>query len=160
MWPACEVGVRSFLAEGLPSVIDQTPVPLRVLAAERTFLEKAMLLHEESFRPPDKPRKLRMARHYYDLWCLIEAGIGERAISDAQLFESVADHRRVFFAQSWVDYDTLRRGSLRLVPTEDRLASWEEDYQAMESFFGGEAPPSWPQLLSAVRSFEQKTNAQ
>jgi hypothetical protein len=33
-----------------------------------------MLLHEETFRPKDRPRKARLARHYYDLWCLITRG--------------------------------------------------------------------------------------
>lgn len=48
--------------------------PARVLAAERIFFEKALLLHEETFRPADKSRKIRMARHYYDVWCLITRG--------------------------------------------------------------------------------------
>lgn len=65
----------------------------RTLAAERTFWEKAMLLHEETFRPPDKPRQIRMARHYYDLWCLITRGVAERAAADQPLFERVAEHR-------------------------------------------------------------------
>ena len=158
MWPSSEVTVRTFLAEGLPHVVDQTAIPVRVLAAERTFFEKAMLLHEERFRPPEKVRKSRMARHYYDLWCMIGAGVGSKAASDLSLFESVVSHRKVFFAQSWVDYDDLKRGTLRLIPRPDQLASWEKDYREMEIFFGGEAPPSWTDLIEVVRRFEDEFN--
>lgn len=76
------------------------PFFVRVLAAERTFWEKACLLHEETFRPTDRPRKLRMARHYYDLWCLLRAGVGDRALADTALFARVAEHREVFFRYS------------------------------------------------------------
>ncbi len=45
------------------------------------FWEKAMLLHEEIFRRDEtKDRRKAMARHYYDLFRLIQAGIGDQAI--------------------------------------------------------------------------------
>jgi hypothetical protein len=89
--------------EKFPILDNDASTKVRVLAAERTFWEKACLLHEETFRPPDKPRKLRMARHYYDLWCLLKAGIGKKALANPALFQRVAEHREVFFRYSWVD---------------------------------------------------------
>ncbi|MGH9914523.1 MAG: hypothetical protein ACRD63_04445 [Pyrinomonadaceae bacterium] len=65
-----------------------------------------------------------MARLYYDLWCLIEKGIAEQATGDSGLFERVAAHREIFFGQNWVDYATLRPGSLRVLPLADQLPSW------------------------------------
>ena len=82
-------------------------VSVRAVSLERIFWEKAMLLHEETFRPPEKKRKARMVRHYYDLYRLIDAGIGHKAAGDLELFERIAAHRQVYFRYTWVDYDTL-----------------------------------------------------
>ncbi|MCD4706656.1 MAG: nucleotidyl transferase AbiEii/AbiGii toxin family protein [Candidatus Sabulitectum sp.] len=62
----------------LPRKKIPTSIHVRALAPERAFWEKAMLLHEERCRPPDKKRKPRMARHYYDLWCLITPQISRQ----------------------------------------------------------------------------------
>jgi hypothetical protein len=99
-----------------------------------------------------------MARHYYDLYCLIEADIGHQASGDLELFDRIATNRQIYFRQNWVDYDTLRPGSLRLVPTEEQLADWKSDYTAMkdEMFFG--KPPAFDDLIDSVREFQDVFN--
>ncbi len=57
-----------------------------------------------------------MARHYYDLYRLIQTGIADDAAADRDLFFRIACHRKVFFRYSWMDYSTLAPGKLRLVP--------------------------------------------
>lgn len=101
---------------------------------------------------------IRMARHYYDLYCLIEAGIGHKASGDIELFDRIAAHRQVYFRYTWVDYDTLRPGSLRIVPLEDQLPDWKSDYTAMkdEMFFG--KPPAFDDLINTVREFQDVFN--
>jgi hypothetical protein len=123
-WPHSECPIQPYLAERFPQLMPEGPFPIRVLAAERTFWEKACLLHEETFRPADKPRKLRMARHYYDLWCLLRAGVGERALANTALFQRVAEHREIFFRCAWVDYSTHKPGTFRLTQPMDHLANW------------------------------------
>ena len=99
-----------------------------------------------------------MARHYYDLYRLIKAGIGDKASGDLELFDRIAAHRQVYFRYSWVDYDTLRPGRLRLVPPEDQLSDWKSDYTAMkgEMFFG--EPPAFDDLIQIVREFQDSFN--
>lgn len=157
-WPSESRAFMPYLAEALPDIAPDAKVSFRTLAAERTFWEKAALLHEETFRPADKPRNLRMARHYYDLWCLISRGLAEKASSEEELFKRVAEHRQVFFRWSWVDYETLRRGTLRLLPREGQLASWRLDYEAMSGsmFFG--TVPAFDEVLKVVGDFERRFN--
>jgi hypothetical protein len=51
-------------------------------------------------------------------------------------------HRRVFFRKSRAARESLRPGTLRLLPELDQRAAWERDYAAMrESMFFGEVPP-------------------
>lgn len=157
-WPAESKVLTSYVLEKFPALGREPSVPVRVLAAERTFWEKACLLHEETFRPADKPRKVWMARHYYDLWCLLEAGTGERALANMDLFNRVAEHREIFFRQSWVDYSTHHPGTFRLVPLPEQVAAWEADFEAMRGpmFFG--AVPTFAEILSVVRRFEARFN--
>lgn len=157
-WPSENRAITPYLAEALPDVAPDAAFSFPTLAVERTFWEKAMLLHEETFRPADKPRRPRLARHYYDLWCLITRGVAEKAAGDRALFERVAEHRQVFFNWSWMDYGTLRPGSMRLLPTEAHLPSWRQDYQAMSGamFFG--KVPAFDEVLGVVGAFERRFN--
>jgi len=100
-----------------------------------------------------------MARHYYDLYQLIRHGIAARAIADKNLFEQVVNHRRVFFSHNWVDYDTLRRGSLRMLPLPEQHAGWREDYAAMRGEMFSTEPPTFDTLLDAIRAIESEFNA-
>lgn len=158
-WPNSECPIQPYLAERFPQLMPEGPFSVRVLAAERTFWEKACLLHEETFRPHDKPRKLRMARHYYDLWCLLRAGVGERALANTALFQRVAEHREIFFRYAWVDYSTHKPGTFRLTPPSDHLANWRSDYQAMlgPMFFG--EVPHFDEIMDTVGEFEKTFNA-
>jgi hypothetical protein len=157
-WPAESRSITPYVGEVLPHAIPNASFPVSTLAAERTFWEKAMLLHEETFRPIDKPRKIRMARHYYDLWRLITQGIADRAALDQALFNRVAEHREIFFRLSWVDYATLRPGALRLMPPDHHRDAWRLDYQQMATtMFYGERP-GFDEVLRVVGEFEQRFN--
>ena len=157
-WPNEEKPIQPYVIEQFPAFDANAVVTVRVLAAERTFWEKACLLHEETFRPADKPRKLRMARHYYDLWCLLRGGIGESALADTALFARVAEHREIFFRYSWVDYSTHKPGSFHLVPPAQHLPNWQADYDDMRGpmFFGD--TPSFDDILALVSEFERRFN--
>jgi len=132
--PSLRPCIRPYLAEALPEAFRGSEIVLRTVAPERTFWEKAMLLHEETYTAGPGGPKVRLSRHYYDLWCLIRAGVAERAAQDGGLFNRVAEHRRLFFRRRREAQETLRPGLLRLVPPEDQLPHWRRDYEAMREF--------------------------
>lgn len=156
--PIEAIDIKPYLAEVFPDLFPQSTFTVRVVSPRRTFWEKAMLLHEETFRPPEKKRKARMARHYYDLYRLIEAGVGKEAAGDLGLFERIAAHRQVYFRHTWVDYDTLCPGRLTLIPPDAQLAVWRSDYAAMqdEMIFG--KPPEFEDLMASVQAFQDEFN--
>lgn len=100
-----------------------------------------------------------MARHYYDLWCLLRAGIGERAMRQPELFQRVAEYRELFFRYSWVDYTTHKLGTFRIAPPSGQVAGWRADYEAMlgPMFFG--ETPGFDEILAAATAFENVFNA-
>jgi len=151
--------LRPYICEAFPDLLGTGEFSVSTVAARRTFWEKAMLLHEETFRPADRPRTRPLARHYYDLWALIRKGVAADALADTGLFERVATHRRMFFAYTWVDYSTLRPGSLRILPPKDQADGWRADYGAMrdEMFFG--EVPKFDEILAVVGDFEKRFNS-
>jgi hypothetical protein len=155
--PSARPMIQPYLAEALPGELKDATFPIHTVAPERTFWEKAMLLHEENYSNKPKPNP-RMARHYYDLWCLLGAGIGDKAVVAPGLFESVAHHRAIFFRKKKEAQDSLQPGALAILPREDRRAAWEQDYEAMQAamFFG--AVPSFAEILSKVGEFESRFN--
>lgn len=150
--------IKPYVEEALDSVVFDS-IKVQVLDAERTFLEKAMLLHEESSRPEGKIFKGRMARHYYDLYRLIQEGFGERAIANKELFERVIEQRKFYFNVSWVDYNTMQPGSINLLVAESNPQYWENDYAVMKKdFFFGEAP-DFGEIMVVIREFQEKLNS-
>ena len=150
--------VRPLLAEALPELLANSEFAVRAVSPRRTFLEKALLLHEETYRPAEKASKSRLSRHYYDLHRLIERGVGEEAVADPALLDQVVKHREAFFRYSWMDYTTMQRGQLRIAPLPDQEPEWRRDYAAMrgEMFFGD--PPTFDAVLETVRRFEADIN--
>lgn len=149
-----------YVCDAFPEQLGTGAFAIKTVAARRTFWDKAMLLHEETYRPDDKPRKRPLARHYYDLWCLIQKGVAAEAVAEAGLFARVAAHRQEFFNYAWMDYATICPGSLRLLPLPHQLAAWRRDYREMkEEMFFGEVP-DFNEVLRVVGAFEKQFNQQ
>jgi hypothetical protein len=154
--------MRAYLAETSPDLAECSPFSVRTVGPERTFWEKAMLLHEEAHRAGGAGPKLRMSRHYYDLHCLIDRlikrGTAKDAVVDLKLFKAIADHRAVYFKRSKEAQATLKPGTLRLRPADGSLGLWKSDYEKMsEVMFWGD-PPSFEEIIATVEEFETSFN--
>jgi len=156
--PCATPEIRPYLVEAFPSAFTQGGFNVRTVTPERTFLEKAMLLHEETFRTSGAGPKARLARHYYDLWCLVTKGVGEKAFADRELFARIAAHRAVFFRRSKNAQASLSPGALRIIPLPDQMAAWKQDYQTMreDMFFG--TVPSFDEIIRVMGDFEKRFN--
>jgi predicted nucleotidyltransferase component of viral defense system len=157
-WPFESRQVTSLVAQAFPSLFLAKACTVRALSPERTFWEKVLLLHEERHRPAGKTRRPRMARHFHDVWRLIDAGIADKAVADASLFEQVVEHRRVYFRQNWVDYTTMKRGTVEMTPKPGQLAEWRADYAAMQRDMFLTPPPPFEEVLAAVAAFQSRFN--
>jgi hypothetical protein len=158
-WPAEERTVSPYASEVLPQLFDHPECPVRVLSAERTFWEKATILHAEYHRPAESPSAKRQTRHYYDLVKLAQSPIGDAALARADLLDAVRTHKQLFFRSSWARYEEAQPGTFRLVPSESRLAALEADYREMrEVMIFGEAP-SFRELLESLATLERRINS-
>ena len=110
-----------------------TAQPL-VMAAERTFWEKATAAHVYCLQ--GRLRGDRYSRHWYDLAALAKTTHFASAASDHELARQVAEHKSMFFAEKdvdggKVDYFQATSGDLRLIPQGPSLDALEKDYAAM-----------------------------
>jgi hypothetical protein len=156
-WPAIDATVSPYAALDYPRLFKEPGCKVRVLAAERTFWEKATVLHMWHHAPEDKKFRDRQSRHYYDVVRLYEHGLGEAALKDTDLLLKVARHKEVFFPAAWARYSDARPGTLRLVPPEARIPELEQDYRKMQEMIFGR-PPAFEHLLEVLREIERAIN--
>ena len=159
-WPAEHATIRPYAAEALPSLglWVKPECAVFVLSAERTFWEKATLLHKWYHCPPTKPLPDKQSRHYYDVVKLFRLGVGPRAIADGELLRKVAEHQRVFFHTSWANFEQAVPGTLRLVPPESRRNELARDYEDMRrDMIYGEAP-SFDEIIGVLEEIERLVN--
>lgn len=155
-WPREERTIRSFIGEVLDKPIGMASA--QTLKPERTFWEKATLLHAECHRDLAKAMPARYARHYHDLARLAESEVADRALADAALRERVVEHKQVYFRSGWSQYDLAVPGSFRLVPPDERLPELEKDHDAMRQMFFTEPLPI-QEVLGILQQLEDRINA-
>jgi hypothetical protein len=158
LWPATDAEIRPYAAEHVPEAFEGAAnCTVQVLAAKRTFWEKATLLHAEFHRSKVRPSAEKLSRHYYDLAMLVTTPVLDEALSDVELLSRVAEHKTQFFPAAWARYDLARPGSLRLVPHEALAKMLAQDYQGMKEMIFGEQPP-FTSIIERIAEIEARIN--
>lgn len=150
--------ISPYVHQAFPDLLGSGGVDVKVLGVERTFWEKATILHMLYYQDAAKPLADRMSRHYYDMAQLIGHKAKERAVSSVDLLEQVAHHKSVFFKAAWANYERAKPGSLRLMPNEDLTAALQRDYSGMREMIIGDAP-GFDDILAAIEAFEAEINS-
>lgn len=156
-WPVSQHMIQSYLKSALQDVIDEPETKVTVLNAERTFWEKATILHQYAHLPESKMIKLRHSRHYYDFYQLLNSFVKELAVKNPTLLERVAEHKEIYFHSSWANYLSAKKGTLKLFPPKRILDDLKDDYRLMEMMFF-DKPPSWEKIMSTIEEFESEFN--
>jgi predicted nucleotidyltransferase component of viral defense system len=157
-WPVSEHKIQSYAKVILKDKIHEPEVTVRVLSAERTFWEKATILHQYAHLPDDKKMPIRFSRHWYDFFKLLNSPIKENALNRSELLERVANHKKVYFSSGWANYDQARIGSLKLTPLERVVDDLRRDYELMSPMFFGNIP-EWDDIIKAIEIFEKEFNS-
>ena len=130
-----------------------------VLSLERTFWEKATLIHVECNREEFKADAHRLSRHWYDLRMLAKHASGKAAINNRALLEDVVRHKQVFFNASYANYEACLANELRLIPSDNAIAELRTDYEKMlgAGMMYGESP-SFDDIIDGIREIEGEAN--
>ena len=155
--PHEEKMIGSYAAEQFPQVFARRECAVRVIKAERTFWEKATILHHEAHRPKGNPQPLRYSRHYYDLARMAAAPVKDAALANLDLLAEVVAFKQRFYPRGWARYDLAVPGSLRLVPEGHVLAAVEADYGAMSNMIFGPVP-TFGEIMASLRALEDEVS--
>jgi len=149
------------MAPVINGILFPTAQPL-VMAAERTFWEKATAAHV--YCKQGRLRGERYSRHWYDLAAMANSGHAQVAIDDLELAHAVAEHKSMFFAEKDVekkpiDYKTAVSTEIQIIPKSDALEALEKDYMAMlEDGLLATHQPSFADIICTCAELESLIN--
>lgn len=130
--------IHPYAYDTFPQLFKKAECAVHVITAERTFWEKATILHHEAHRPPGSEQPPRNSRHYYDLAQLAKSSIKDKALSRLDILENVVRFKQIFYHRGWANYDLAKPGTFKLVPEEHVLESVKKDYHKMRNMIYGE----------------------
>ena len=154
--PSARHTIRPYSAETFPEVFEEPDCSVIAISAERTFWEKATILHQEAHRKGAIPR--RYSRHYYDTYKLAESPIRAKAVGDLALLRQVVEFKQRFYPCGWACYEDAKQGTFRLLPDKERLQILRRDYRDMNLMIFGETP-GFEAILRTLKSLEDEINA-
>ncbi|MDP3652155.1 MAG: nucleotidyl transferase AbiEii/AbiGii toxin family protein [Rhodoferax sp.] len=155
--PTGHYAVKPLLADIYPVLFEDWSCTVTALELERTFWEKATILHAEFHRPPDSPTPTRYARHYFDMVKLLAHPNAAQFMADKDQCNRVVDWKSRVFARGWARYDLAHHGSFRLLPPPERQGALGQDYATMRPMFMTEPPP-FADLMEQLARAEAQLN--
>jgi Nucleotidyl transferase AbiEii toxin, Type IV TA system len=157
-WPVSKGRVVPYVAEAFLDTLPDVGVDVPVLDVERTFWEKALILHAEAHRSPDKHVAERYSRHYADVAALAKSESAIRALQRDDLRARVVAHKSVLFPAAWAKYETAVGGTFHLLPPKERVSELARDYSSMQEMFFRQ-PLTWSEVLDVLADLEKRINA-
>lgn len=155
--PNEEKSIRPYAAEQFPKLFAHPGTTVRTIAVERTFWEKATILHQEAHRGRDKPLPPRYSRHYYDVYRLSLLPLRNDALAKLDLLQEVVRFKMRFYRSPWAMYEEARPGSFRLLPPSHHAAELRRDYSAMRAMLFG-VVPTFDEIISGLGALEKSIN--
>ncbi len=154
--PTTRAEVTSYAAQTYPHVFRNPTTTILTVLPERTFWEKATILHKEAFRTNGK-FPARYSRHYYDLFCMDKSPVKAAAYGDLELLERVVRFKERFYPAGNAHYDLAKPGTMRLLPPEDCMDSLRVDYEHMKNMLFGDVP-TFEQIIQCMQTMEKEIN--
>jgi len=146
-----------YTAERYPKYFTMPSTAVRTVNAERTFWEKATILHQEAHRAANKQLPPRYSRHYYDLYRLSRTPILDKALERIDLLLDVAKFKIKFFRSAWAKYEEAKPGTLKLLPQNHHIDDLKKDYDSMQAMLFGTIP-SFDEIIKGLTDLETEIN--
>ena len=160
-WPTQRRTVRPYIEEVHADTAPTAIVEVSTLEPERTFWEKATLLHQMYNVTLDKPEKAyeRHSRHVYDvhrIWCT--PTIRDVLAKGRDLLRQVAEHKTIFFKEPKAKYELVAEFTLNCKPHAALEKTLRADFEQMQSemmFFANAKIPSFDEMNGTLRELEE-----
>jgi len=156
--PAKLAYIEPYAATYYPHIFEQRSTEILTVAPERTFWEKATILHHEANRPEHLEMPQRYSRHYYDLYRMAQTSVKDSALEQVELLKRVVDFKMKFYPRAWARYHEAIPGTLKLIPPEYRFGALSADYAEMRDMLYGDVP-DFDTVMESVRRLEIEINS-
>ena len=156
--PHAEYAIVPYAAEEFPHLFTSAQCKVKAIKAERTFWEKATILHREAFRSQKSKPQTHYSRHYYDLARMSRSLVKAEAFKDIDLLNKVVEFKQHFYPCGWAKYELAKPGTIRLLPPLHVEKVLRNDYEVMRIMVFGEYP-SFDDILKELRSLEGEINS-
>ena len=155
--PTALCNIHSLIEDSFEGEDIDASCKVRTVLPTRTFLEKIFLLAEEFQK--ERPRSVRMSRHLYDLEKLMDTQYGHEALSDINLYNSIVEHRRAYYALKYVNYDLHCPNTVNFIIPKKEMKAWSDDYTKMRnSFFFGKSL-EFEELMQRMKELQKRVRA-
>ncbi|MDP8204648.1 MAG: nucleotidyl transferase AbiEii/AbiGii toxin family protein [Candidatus Tenebribacter mawsonii] len=159
LWlPSDEFEITPFAAKEFPQLFEKPTCKVKAILAERTFWEKATILHQQANRAEDNPLPHRYSRHYYDLAMMANSEVKSSALADLELLKGVVEFKKRFYTCNWAKYDEAKPGTFKLLPPEYLHKELKEDYKAMQNMIFGKRI-DFEEIISILKKLENEINS-
>jgi len=127
------------------------------LHTDRTFWEKATILHAENSRnePARIEKRNHMSRHIYDLVKLYNSEYGKMAMNNLELLADVVKHKSTFYKDNRADYPNATPKNIKIVPTAELNHNFKVDYEDMAKSMIIGNPPTYEELIEILHKIEE-----
>ncbi len=156
--PAACKTIVPYAAQQYPHLFSNSSTEVLTVLPERTFWEKITILHREANRPEGRKFPARYSRHYYDLCCLANTDVKDKALADRELLQKVVAFKEKFYRCPWASYEGAKIGSIKLMPPANNLVDLEEDYKHMQNMIFGDKP-SFSKMMTLIELLEEEINS-
>lgn len=156
--PAAVTPIKPYAAECYPQLFEQSQTEVLTVLPERTFWEKATILHMEAYRPEGRSVPARYSRHFYDLYKMANSSVKDRALADLELLDRVVAFKQKFYRCPWAKYELAKVGTLMLLPPDYNLKAFETDYEHMQNMLFGQKP-TFVEILSGLVKLQNEINS-
>jgi len=155
--PSSEYEIESLAAAHFPKLFKAPKCQVKTIVAERTFWEKATILHHEANRPEQSVMPTRYSRHYYDLAMMAKSQVKDKALSSLELLENVVEFKKKFYPRGWAEYEMAKIGTLKLLPPKYRLAELKKDHASMKHMIY-DKHLSFDEIIEILDTLEKEIN--
>lgn len=155
--PSHETEIIPFAAERYPALFEKRSTRVLTVDVERTFWEKATILHKIANFPEGKPLPPRYARHLYDVYCIGNSDVKEKAFARKELLEKDVAFKQKFYYTRSAHYETATLQDIILLPPERMRSALQTDYASMRNMIYGKMP-EFDELLAYLAELQDEVH--
>jgi len=155
--PNQKVIVDSYIYKAYSELFNEGTYEVLVTSVDRTFVEKLLILHKEANRIDNYP--IRYSRHYYDIFKIYTSYYKKTINIKDELITDVRTFHEIFYYRKWAGFEHAKKGTFKLMPSDDYLLNLEKDFNDMLSMiYKSDNKLKFTEIINTIKEVEYKVN--